>query len=65
MKITDPAELESKMREAMAMKDRLVFMDVYVDQFEHVYPMQIQGFHARHVAVENGAYLIMRRIISA
>jgi acetolactate synthase-1/2/3 large subunit len=31
------------MREAMAMKDRLVFLDVYVDQFEHVYPMQIQG----------------------
>lgn len=43
MKITDPAELEPRMREAMAMKDRLVFIDVYVDQFEHVYPMQIQG----------------------
>lgn len=41
MKITDPNELESKMREAFAMKDRLVFMDVYVDQFEHVYPMLI------------------------
>ncbi len=41
MKITDVNELESKMREAMAMKDRLVFMDVYVDQFEHVYPMLI------------------------
>ncbi len=41
MKITDVNELESKMREAMAMTDRLVFMDVYVDQFEHVYPMLI------------------------
>jgi acetolactate synthase-1/2/3 large subunit len=41
MKITDVNELESKMREAFAMKDRLVFMDVYVDQFEHVYPMLI------------------------
>ncbi|MCB1674014.1 MAG: acetolactate synthase 3 large subunit [Pseudomonadales bacterium] len=41
MKITKADELESKMREAFAMKDRLVFMDVYVDQFEHVYPMLI------------------------
>ena len=42
MKITDPAQLESKMKEAFAMKDRLVFMDVYVDPSEHVYPMQIR-----------------------
>ena len=31
MKITDPAKLESGLREAMAMKDKLVFIDVYVD----------------------------------
>ncbi|MGH8493634.1 MAG: acetolactate synthase 3 large subunit [Moraxellaceae bacterium] len=43
MKITDPSQLESKMREAFAMKDRLVFMDVYVDPSEHVYPMLIAG----------------------
>lgn len=43
MRITDLAELESKMAEAMAMKDRLVFMDVYVDPKAHVYPMQIAG----------------------
>ena len=41
IKITDPAELESKMREAFAMKDKLVFLDIYVDPSEHVYPMQI------------------------
>lgn len=41
MKITDPAQLESKMREAFAMKDKLVFLDIYVDPSEHVYPMQI------------------------
>ncbi len=34
-------ELESKMEEAFAMKDRLVFINVYVDPAEHVYPMQI------------------------
>jgi len=47
MKITDPAQLESKMREAMAMKNRLVFMDVYVDPAEHVYPMLIAGGNMR------------------
>jgi len=41
MKITDPAQLDSKMAEAMAMKDKLVFLDIYVDPSEHVYPMQI------------------------
>ena len=34
-------ELEPKLREAMAMKDKLVFINVYVDPKEHVYPMQI------------------------
>jgi acetolactate synthase-1/2/3 large subunit len=47
MKITDPSQLESKMREALAMKDRLVFMDVYVDPAEHVYPMLIAGGNMR------------------
>lgn len=41
MKITDPDQLESKMREAFAMTDRLVFLDIYVDPSEHVYPMHI------------------------
>lgn len=39
MKVSDPAELESKMREAFAMKDRLVFMDIQTDHTENVYPM--------------------------
>jgi len=43
MQITDPAKLESGLREAMAMKDKLVFIDVYVDPSEHVYPMQLAG----------------------
>jgi len=42
MKVTDPAELKSKMEECFAMKDRVVFMDIYIDPDEHVYPMQIQ-----------------------
>ena len=39
MKISDPAELEAKMVEAFAMKDRLVFMDIQTDHTENVYPM--------------------------
>ena len=35
------SELDSTMEQAFAMKDRLVFINVYVDPMEHVYPMQI------------------------
>jgi acetolactate synthase-1/2/3 large subunit len=41
MKVEKYEDLEGAMREAFAMKDRLVFMDIYVDPFEHVYPMQV------------------------
>ena len=42
MRVDDPADLEAAMKEAFAMKDRLVFMDIRVDEAEHVYPMQIK-----------------------
>lgn len=35
-------ELDEKMAEAFAVKDKLVFVDVLVDEKEHVYPMQIR-----------------------
>lgn len=35
-------ELESKLAQAFAIKDRLVFVDIRVDENEHVYPMQIR-----------------------
>lgn len=35
------SELDSTLEKAFAMKDRLVFINVYVDPKEHVYPMQI------------------------
>ncbi|MGL4859948.1 MAG: acetolactate synthase 3 large subunit [Enterobacteriaceae bacterium] len=41
--ISKPEELESKLAEALAIKTRLVFVDVHVDESEHVYPMQIRG----------------------
>ena len=43
MKITHIDELEEKMRECFAMKDRVVIMDIDVDRSEHVYPMQMPG----------------------
>jgi len=41
MRVDKPEELEEKMRECFALKDRVVFMDIYVDPEEHVYPMLI------------------------
>ncbi|AIA45584.1 acetolactate synthase 3 catalytic subunit [Serratia sp. FS14] len=41
--IRTPDELESKLAQALAEKERLVFIDVTVDETEHVYPMQIRG----------------------
>lgn len=35
------ADLDNAMNEAFALKDRLVFLDIYVDPNEHVYPMHI------------------------
>jgi len=43
MKITKFSELEDKMRECFAMKDRVVFMDICIDRSEHVYPMHMPG----------------------
>jgi acetolactate synthase-1/2/3 large subunit len=42
MRITDLKDLKPMMEEAFAMKDRLVFLDIAVDNTEHVYPMQIR-----------------------
>ena len=41
MEIKNKADLEPAMREAFAMKDRLVFLDIFVEPHEHVYPMQV------------------------
>ena len=43
IKVEDMSELEERMDECISMKDKLVFMDVYVDPDEHVYPMLEAG----------------------
>ncbi len=39
MRIEDPADVASALKEAMSMKNKLVFMDFITDQTENVYPM--------------------------
>ena len=41
IKVTRFDELDQKMEECFSLKDRVVFMDIYVDRSEHVYPMLV------------------------
>ncbi len=41
MLIEKKEDLEPAMKEAFALKDRLVFMDIFVEPHEHVYPMHV------------------------
>ncbi len=43
VRVEDPGALDAAVREAFAMKDRLVFMDIVVDPAENVYPMIEMG----------------------
>ena len=52
MRVDKPGNLEAAMREAFAMTDRLVLLDVVVDPTENVYPMIAagKGQHEMHLA---------------
>ena len=54
MRVEQPGDLEGAMREAFAMKDRFVFMDIVVDPAENVYPMieAGKGHHEMHLSPE-------------
>ncbi|WP_116367343.1 acetolactate synthase 3 large subunit [Parahaliea mediterranea] len=41
MQVRKLDELDAKMEEAFAMKDKLVFLDIFIDPMEHVYPMHV------------------------
>jgi acetolactate synthase-1/2/3 large subunit len=43
MRVEKPGDLEATLKEAFALKDRLVFVDVLTDQTENVYPMIAAG----------------------
>ena len=40
-KVTERSKLRSTLEKAFSLKDKLVFVDVHVDQSEHVYPMLV------------------------
>ncbi|MCV2884429.1 acetolactate synthase 3 large subunit [Aestuariibacter sp. AA17] len=42
IRVDHPSQLEDAMARCFAEKDRLVFLDIAIDQNEHVYPMQIK-----------------------
>lgn len=42
IRVDHPEQLDDALKTCFAHKDRLVFMDIRVDQDEHVYPMQIK-----------------------
>lgn len=43
IRIDKLSELNEKLEQAFALKDKLVFIDIRVDPMEHVYPMAIKG----------------------
>ncbi len=54
MQIDKPADVEGALKEALKLKDRLVFMDFITDQTENVYPMieAGKGHHEMHLSPE-------------
>ncbi|ASD69289.1 MULTISPECIES: acetolactate synthase 3 large subunit [Pseudoalteromonas] len=42
IRVDKPEQLDAALEKAMSIKDRLVFLDILVDESEHVYPMQIK-----------------------
>lgn len=54
MQIEKPEDVEPALKEGLALKDRLVFLDFITDPAENVYPMiaQGKGHHEMHLAPE-------------
>jgi acetolactate synthase-1/2/3 large subunit len=52
MRIENPGDVEGALKDALKMKDRLVFLDFITDQKENVYPMVAagKGQHEMHLA---------------
>ncbi|MEQ8689294.1 MAG: hypothetical protein RIC89_00455, partial [Pseudomonadales bacterium] len=57
IKVTNAAELEPALEKAFSseMKNRLVFVDVWVDPHEHVYPMAIKGGSMRDMVLSRSS----------
>lgn len=55
MLIQNPSDVEGALKEAFALKDRLVFMDFITDQTENVYPMIESGKGHHEMRLRPGA----------
>lgn len=57
MRIESPSDVEGALRDALKLKDRLVFMDFITDQTENVYPMIAagKGQHEMHLPKDRQA----------
>ncbi len=57
MTIDKPGDVEGALKEALKLKDRLVFLDFITDQKENVYPMIAagKGHHEMHLSPQNAA----------
>jgi len=55
MQITNPADTEDALKEAFALKDKLVFLDFMTDREANVYPMISagKGHHEMQLAPES------------
>ena len=54
IKITKNSELKEGIAKALSIKDRLVFVDIYVDPDEHVYPMQVANGSLKDLWLSKG-----------
>ena len=54
IKITKNSELKKGIAKALSIKDRLVFVDIYVDPDEHVYPMQVANGSLKDLWLRKG-----------
>ncbi|MHB8414894.1 MAG: biosynthetic-type acetolactate synthase large subunit [Acidiferrobacteraceae bacterium] len=62
--VDKPGDVEGALKEAFAMKNRLVFMDFITDQTENVYPMieAGKGHHEMRLSPEKGAASVEREL---
>jgi len=54
MRVENPRDVESALKEALGMKDRLVFIDVMTDHTENVYPMIAAGKGHNEMVLQPG-----------
>ena len=55
IRVDRPEDVEPALREAFALKDRCVFLDIITDRAENVYPMMLSGGGHHEMLLSQGA----------